>query len=182
MPFYNIIFRKERNTSEDNLSVANQQTSVSSKWIQASPEIIYQAFQDPNALETWMAPESMTGKVHNFDWREGGSYEMSLYYPDDDEQTYGKTTGREDRFRSRILSLVYPTEILQAITFESGDPSFSGEMIMNVTLKEEGDGTLVTIQFSNIPPGIRPEDNEEGTRSSLEKLALYIDEMVDQKT
>ena len=53
---------------------------------------------------------------------------------------------------------------------------------MKVTLKEDRGGTLVTIQFSNIPPGIRPEDNEEGTRSSLEKLALYIDERVDQKT
>jgi hypothetical protein len=26
----------------------------------------------------------------------------------------------------------------------------------------------------NIPLGIRPEDNEEGTRSTLEKLAAYL--------
>jgi hypothetical protein len=34
----------------------------------------------------------------------------------------------------------------------------------------------VTIAFANIPPGIRPEDNDAGTRSSLEKLARYVEE------
>jgi len=33
----------------------------------------------------------------------------------------------------------------------------------------------VTILFENIPPGIRPEDNEAGSRSSLEKLARYVE-------
>ena len=50
-----------------------------------------------------------------------------------------------------------------------------GEMTMVVTLEERDDGTEVTILFENIPPGIRPEDNDEGTRSSLEKLARYVE-------
>jgi hypothetical protein len=48
-------------------------------------------------------------------------------------------------------------------------------MTMVVTLEERDDGTEVTILFENIPPGIRPEDNDEGTRSSLEKLARYVE-------
>ena len=34
--------------------------------------------------------------------------------------------------------------------------------------------TKVTIIFKNIPTGIAPKDNEEGTEQSLEKLANYI--------
>ena len=34
---------------------------------------------------------------------------------------------------------------------------------MVITFEEEG-GTKVTILFKYIPPGIRPEDNDAGTR------------------
>jgi len=36
-------------------------------------------------------------------------------------------------------------------------------------------GTEVTILCENIPPGIRPADNEAGCRSTLEKLAAFLD-------
>jgi len=41
-------------------------------------------------------------------------------------------------------------------------------------LKAKGKKTKVTLEFKNIPAGIRPEDNEAGTKSSLEKLARYV--------
>jgi hypothetical protein len=47
-------------------------------------------------------------------------------------------------------------------------------MTMTVTLEEVAAGTDVTIAFENIPPGIRPADNDAGTRSSLAKLARYV--------
>ena len=46
---------------------------------------------------------------------------------------------------------------------------------MVVTFEERDGGTEVTIAFERIPPGIRPEDNDAGTRSSLEKLARYAE-------
>ncbi|MFL5659280.1 MAG: SRPBCC domain-containing protein [Ktedonobacteraceae bacterium] len=49
------------------------------------------------------------------------------------------------------------------------------EMIMVVTFEAEDGGTTVSIFFKDIPSGIRPEDNEAGTRSTLEKLARYVE-------
>lgn len=46
---------------------------------------------------------------------------------------------------------------------------------MEVTFEAEDGGTTVSIVFKDIPPGIRPEDNEAGTRMTLEKLARYIE-------
>lgn len=150
-------------------------TSRTSRVIKASREMIYQAFTDPAALAVWQAPEDMTAKVHEFDARVGGGYQMSLFYSPS-EQTYkGKTAEREDRFTARFVELTPPSRIVQAISFDSTDPAFSGEMTMTVTLREAGDGTEVTILFERIPPGIRPEDNDAGTRSSLEKLARYVE-------
>ena len=145
------------------------------RFIQASAEELYRAFTDPTALVIWQAPGGMTAKVHHFDLREGGGYTMSLFYPAADLSARGKTAEKEDRYTARFVELWPPERIVEAITFDTHDPEFSGEMIMEVLVQPEGAGTLVTIEFRDIPPGIRPEDNEAGTRSSLEKLAGYVE-------
>ena len=145
------------------------------KFIRASQETLYRAFTDPDALAVWLAPGDMTGKVHNFDYRVGGGYQMSLYYPASETTDRGKTAGREDRYTARFVELTPPHRIVTAITFDADDPAFAGEMRMVVTLEAAEGGTTVVIEFTDIPVGIRPEDNEMGTRSTLEKLARYVE-------
>ena len=151
-------------------------SSRTSRVIKAPREALYRAFTDPAALAVWLSPGEMTGKVHEFDARVGGGYRMSLFYPPSEQEYQGKTSEREDRFTARFVELTPPMRIVQAIVFDSEDPAFSGEMTMVVTLDEIEDGTEVTIVFEEIPSGIRPEDNEAGTRSSLEKLARYVEQ------
>lgn len=142
--------------------------------IKASPEVLYNALTDPQALEQWFAPGNMTGKIHSFDLREGGCYEMSLYYPPEAENQ-GKTSDKEDRYTARFIELKPYHKIVEAITFAGTDASFDTEMIMEVNLEKVDDShTKITFLFKNIPAGIRPEDNEEGTRLTLEKLAAYV--------
>src|SRR4030095_1268942 len=100
---------------------------------------------------------------------------MSLFYLSSEPVYRGKTSKREDRFTARFVELTYPTRIVQAITFDSADHALAGEMTRAVTFEERDGGTEVTILFEHIPPGIRPEDNDAGTRSSLEKLACYVE-------
>ena len=154
-------------------SAASTRTSI---LIKAPREALYRAFTDPTALATWLAPGEMTARVHEFDARVGGGYRMSLFYPASEQEYRGKTAAREDRYTARFVELTPPTRIVQAITFDSADPAFSGEMTMVVTFEDRNGGTEVTTLFENIPPGIRPEDNEAGSRSSLEKLARLIEQ------
>ena len=147
-----------------------------SRFIKAPREALYRACTDPEALVVWRAPGDMTATIHAFDGRAGGGYRMSLFYPASEPNPGGKTAEREDRFTSRFVELTPPERIVEAITFESADPAFAGEMTMEVTLKERAGGTEVTIAFEQIPPGIRPEDNEAGTRSALERLARLVEE------
>lgn len=149
-------------------------STQNSKFIEAPPVAVYRAFTDPEALAAWLAPGDMTGKVHSFDLRVGGGYQMSLYYPASDAGARGKTADGEDRYWACYVELVPAKRIVQAITFDSADPAFSGEMMMNVTLDARHGGTNVTIAFENLPSGVRPEDNESGTRSALDKLARYV--------
>jgi uncharacterized protein YndB with AHSA1/START domain len=168
--------KKKRTTSaSENTIVRSGGTTQNSKIIKASQETLYRAFTNPEALASWLAPGKMTGKIHRFDLKVGGGYQMSLYYPESEKESRGKTSEREDRFTARFVELIPPKKIVQAITFDSDDPAFSGEMTMEVTFKVEDSGTRVTILFKNIPSGIRPEDNEAGTEASLEKLARYVE-------
>lgn len=144
--------------------------------VKASQEALYRAFTEPAALAAWLAPGDMTGEVHRFDLRVGGGYQMSLYYPASETSARGKTSAKEDRYTARFVELMPPRRIVEVITFDSVDPAFSGEMIMEVTFEAEADGTTVSVVFKDIPPGIRPEDNETGTRSALEKLARYVEQ------
>ena len=98
----------------DALSPGSTRTS---RLIKAPREALYRAFTNPTALAVWLAPDQMTAKVHEFDGRVGGGYQMSLFYPLSEQVYRGKTSEREDRFTARFVELTPPTRIVQAITF-----------------------------------------------------------------
>jgi uncharacterized protein YndB with AHSA1/START domain len=139
--------------------------------IRATPEELYRAFLDPEALVAWLPPAGMSGRIHAFDARPGGGYEMSLFYPADERHFRGKTAEREDRVAVRFLELTPPGRIVEAVRFVSDDPAYGGTMTLTVTLEPVADGTAVTLAFDDLPPGVRPEDNDAGARASLEQLA-----------
>jgi uncharacterized protein YndB with AHSA1/START domain len=142
-----------------------------SQIIKASPAVLYDAFVNPDILITWLPPGEMTGKIHEFDARVGGGYRMSLFYPPDERTFRGKTADKEDMVNVRFVELTPPHRIVQAVNFVTTDPALVGEMTMTATFDEVSGGTEVTLLFENLPPGLRAEDNEAGSRLSLEQLA-----------
>ena len=148
--------------------VASTRTS---RVIRAGPEALYEAFLDPAALVAWLPPAEMTGKIHEFDARVSGGYRMSLFYPPDEPAFRGKTSDREDMVKVRFVELTPPRRIVEAVSFVTTDPALVGEMTMTATFEDVAGGTDVTLEFQNLPPGLRPEDNDAGARLSLEQLA-----------
>lgn len=144
--------------------------SRASKVVKASPDEAYQAFVDPRILVDWLPPAEMTGTIHDFRATVGGGYRMSLFYPES-ETFQGKTTEKEDRVQVRFVELDPPHRIVEAVRFVSDDPAFSGVMTMTVTLEPVDGGTEVTLAFRDLPPGLKPEDNDEGAQMSLDQLA-----------
>jgi uncharacterized protein YndB with AHSA1/START domain len=142
-----------------------------SRVIGARPEELYAAFLDPTALIDWLPPAEMTGEIHEFDARVGGGYRMSLFYPPNERSFRGKISDREDRVNVRFVELTPPRRIVEAVSFVTTDPAFFGEMTIVATFAEVSGGTEVTLVFKNLPLGLRAEDNEAGSRLSLEQLA-----------
>jgi hypothetical protein len=61
--------------------------------------------------------------------------------------------------------------IVEAVSFVTTDPAFLGELTLIATFEEVSGGTEVTLVCKNLPPGLRAEDNEAGSRLSLKQLA-----------
>jgi len=150
-------------------------SSRTSRFIKASPDKVYAAFMDPAALIAWMPPGEMTGRIHDFDGREGGGYRMSLFYPASEQTMRGKTTENEDMVDVRFVELRPSRRIVEVVTFQSPDPAFAGEMRIEIRFDASRVGTEVTFICTDIPSGIRPEDNDADTQESLVQLARYLE-------
>jgi uncharacterized protein YndB with AHSA1/START domain len=122
----------------------------------------------------WLPPEGMSGRVLEYDFREGGRYRIELTYGDGAAVGMAKTTARTDVTAGRFLSLSPGERIVQSVEFESEDASFAGEMIMTWSFEAAGARTRVTITAENVPPGISQADHDAGLRSSLQNLARYL--------
>jgi len=146
-----------------------------SRIIKAPRTKLYAACLDPEALARWRVPDRMTGVVHSFDPRLGGSYRMSLMYKAPKRGSAGKTSSDTDSFIGHFVELVPDEKIVESIAFESDDPAYAGTMSLTTSFEDVPGGTNVTMKFDGLPPGIRPEDNETGTRQSLAKLAALVE-------
>jgi uncharacterized protein YndB with AHSA1/START domain len=154
---------------------ATPRSTQVSRIIKAPRQAVYQACLDPDAVARWRVPDNMVGHMHVFEAREGGTVRMSLTYRDPGQSPGGKTSEDTDTFQGRFVELVTCEKIVEAIVFESSDPAFAGEMKLTTRLADADAGTEITILCENIPPGIRLEDNQTGSRQSLRKLATLVE-------
>src|SRR2546429_9699187 len=100
--------------------------------LRATPEKIYRAFLDPDAMAKWLPPNGFTGKVHHIDAKVGGSYKMSF-------TNFG--TGHSHSFGGKYLELGPHERIRQTDAF--ADTTLPGEMQTTISLKKVHCGTQV---------------------------------------
>ena len=132
--------------------------------LRATPEKIYRAFLDPDAMAKWLPPNGFTGKVHQLDAKVGGSYRMSFT---------NFSTGQSHSFGGTYLELVPHERIRHTDKFD--DPNLPGEMQTTVSLKKVSCGTEVTVVQEGIPEAIPPEACYLGWQESLSLLTQLIE-------
>jgi uncharacterized protein YndB with AHSA1/START domain len=138
--------------------------------LRATPERVYRAFLDPDAIAKWLPPNGFTGKVHQMDARVGGSYKMSFT---------NFSTGKGHSFGGEYLELK-PNERLR-YTDRFDDPILPGEMQTTITLKPLSCGTELHATQEGIPAVIPAEACYLGWQESLTLLAKLVEaEIPDQ--
>jgi len=151
-----------------------RRTDRASRIVYATPAAIYGAFVDPEAQARWLPPAGMTGRFDAFDPRPGGHYRLTLTYSGS-HAGGGKSAADADRVAGRFVELIPGERIVQTADFESDDPAFAGTMTMIWSLRPVSDGTEVTIEAFDVPPGISAEDHAQGMASTLANLAAFLE-------
>jgi uncharacterized protein YndB with AHSA1/START domain len=132
--------------------------------LRATPERVYRAVLDADALAKWLPPNGFTGKVHHLEATVGGTHKMSFT---------NFTTDKSHAFGGRYLELVPHERIRYTDTFE--DLNLPGELEVTVTLKQVSVGTEVTIVQDGVPEVIPPEACYLGWQESLTLLASLVE-------
>jgi uncharacterized protein YndB with AHSA1/START domain len=141
--------------------------------IRASPESVYGALVDADAVAAWRVPDGMGAVVHEFDARVGGRFRVSLTYESPDRR--GKTAGATDTYHGRFVELTPNERVVEELEFETPNPALTGVMRVITTLVGADGGTDVVMLHQGIPAGVSPQDNELGTRMALDKLAALVE-------
>ena len=134
--------------------------------LRATPERVYRAFLDADAMAKWLPPNGFTGKVHHMDARVGGTYKMS----------FTNFSYRQEPFLRRRVSANWSRTSGSATPIGSTIPNLPGEMQVTVTL-EEGcrSGPNVNIVQEGIPDVIPAEACYLGWQESLTLLAQLVE-------
>lgn len=140
--------------------------------IAAEPDRVFRAFTDPDLFVSWLPPEGMTGRLEEFDAERG--YRMVLHY-DAPPPGGGKATEDSDVSVVRRVLVDPPRMLVEEVDFPSPDPSFAGTMRMTWTFQREPEGTLVTVEATDVPEGVRQDVHVGALISSLAQLARVVE-------
>jgi uncharacterized protein YndB with AHSA1/START domain len=132
--------------------------------VRSTPEKIYKAFLDADAMAKWLPPNGFTGKVHQMDAKVGGSYKMSFT---------NFTTGKGHSFGGTYVELTPHERIRYTDKFD--DPNLPGEMQTTVTLTKVSWGTDLNIVQEDVPGVIPAEACYLGWQESLAQLAKLVE-------
>lgn len=138
--------------------------------LRATPERVYRAFLDADAMAKWLPPNGFTGKVHQIDAKVDGTYKMSFT---------NFTTGHSHSFGGKYLELV-PNKLIRH-TDRFDDPNLPGEMQTTVAITQVSVGVEVNITQEGIPAVIPLDACYLGWQESLTLLAKLVEtEIPDQ--
>jgi uncharacterized protein YndB with AHSA1/START domain len=129
-----------------------------------TPEKLYRAFLEPDAVAKWLPPNGFACTVHHLEAQVGGSHRMSFR---------NFTTGNGHSFGGRYLELV-PNERLR-YTDKFDDPNMPGEMTVTIILKKVLVGTELSIVQDGVPDVIPVEACYLGWQESLENLKRLVE-------
>jgi len=135
----------------------------------SSPEKVYRAFLEADALAKWLPPNGFACTVHHLEPRVGGSFKMSFR---------NFTTGTSHVFSGEFVELVPGERVRYTDKFD--DPNLPGEIEVIVALRNVLVGTEMIITQAGIPDVIPPEACYLGWQESLRNLAKLVEPEINQ--
>ena len=135
--------------------------------LRTTPEKLYRAFLEPEALAKWLSPNGFTCKVYQLEAKVGGVFKMGF-------TNFG--TGNSHSFAGKYHELLPAQKIRYTSKFDN--PNLPGEMQTTIILKKVSCGTDISIVQEGIPAPIPTEMCYLGWQESLLLLAKLVEPQI----
>ena len=129
-----------------------------------TPEKVYRAFLEADALAKWLPPNGFACTVHHLEPKVGGTFKMSFR---------NFTTSKSHAFGGEYVELIPHERLRYTDVFD--DPNLAGEIQVTVTLRPASVGTELTIVQEGLPDVIPLEACYLGWQESLQNLARLVE-------
>ncbi len=132
--------------------------------LRASPQKVYRAFLEADALAKWLPPYGFTCTVHHLEAAVGGSFKMSFR---------NFSSGNSHSFGGEYLELVPNQRIRYTDKFD--DPNLPGVLEVTISLEPVMCGTDLSVVQAGIPDAIPLEMCYLGWQESLAQFATLVE-------
>src|SRR5689334_3062604 len=129
-----------------------------------SPDKVYRAFLEADALAKWLPPNGFVCTVHHSEPKVGGTFRMSFR---------NFTTGGSHAFGGEYLELVPGERLRHTDRFD--DLNLPGTMITTISLRAVFCGTELSVVQEGVPEAIPAEACHLGWQESLALLAMLVE-------
>jgi uncharacterized protein YndB with AHSA1/START domain len=140
------------------VAVATRPSLTLKRRINAAPAKVYQAWTDPRKMMRWYAPANAETLTAETDARVGGRFRVLM-----------RTADGEQHDVSGVYREVVPDEKLVFTWQWRSKPEW--ESLVTVTLKRDGDATILTLIHERLPDEAERDGHRTGWTGAIEKLA-----------
>jgi uncharacterized protein YndB with AHSA1/START domain len=142
-------------------AVATRPSLTLKRRLNAPPAKVYRAWTDPEKMMRWYAPANAETLAAETDARVGGRFRVLMRTDD----------GQEHDVRG-VYREVVPDEKLVFTWQWRSKPEW--ESLVTVTLKRDGDATILTLIHEQIPDDAERDGHRNGWGGALDKLAHVV--------
>ena len=132
--------------------------------LRSTPDKVYRAFTEAEALAKWLPPYGFTCTVHHLEAAVGGTFQMSFR---------NFSTGEAHSFGGVYVELVPGKLVRYTDTFD--DPNLPGVMEVTVKMEPVACGTELSVVQAGIPDVIPLEMCYLGWQESLAQFATLVE-------
>jgi uncharacterized protein YndB with AHSA1/START domain len=140
------------------LALATKPSLTLKRRINAAPAQVFQAWTDPQKMMRWYAPTGAETLHAETDARVGGRFGVRM-----------RTADGQEHDVSGVYREVVPDEKLVFTWQWRSKPEW--ESLVTITLKRDGEGTILTLIHEQLPDEAEREGHRNGWSGALDKLA-----------
>lgn len=138
----------------------------------ATPEQVFNAWANPEALGKWFGPHSHRCRVEKFDFTEGGKYQVRMIPVGEDADCEGDPT-QDSVCAGEFVEIVPNQRIVMTFDWiENGAPL--GDSLLTIEIQPVGNQTELKLTHDRLPDEQIREAHESGWQGSLECLEEFL--------